>query len=220
MREIRPFVLVGLIPVLVVLAAGGAYVLYPSLVSPSRQAHLPTTRDALLAVPVLVGDGGDLRILLRPHYQRPEADRADDALLSAYLFPGRDVARFVVLWVFNYGSREAVVFDREASSFELRDRAGRRVRPLDLPGAVAHADLRPDLLLGLKMHEAHSRRVSVPPGAYRRVLLALPGGTALADIAEAHVLGVHLTRHDVVRCRLEDYLARPGDREALLAEEP
>jgi hypothetical protein len=217
MRDvIRPFLLIAFVPTVVLLAVGGAYFAYPSLVDKPRLQDLPTTRDSLLAVPVLMGERDDLRILLRPHYQRLEADHDDDALLSAHLFPGQVPARFVVLWLFNYGSEGPVVFERAASSVLLKDGQRRPVHPLDLPGAVERADLRPDLLLGLKTHEAHSRRIVVPPGTYRRVLLALPNGTVLEDLSAAEVLGIPLDRHEVVRCELEDYLASPADRDSLL----
>jgi hypothetical protein len=200
----------------------GAYVLYPVLVPGPRTAELPSTGRALRRVPVWVGDRDDLRIVVRPVHQWPEADREHDRRLAADLFPSRDGdaghpdARFAVIWLFHYGAGPEIGFDRQGASVVLEHEDGRRVVPLNVPLAAARARLRPDVRLGLETLNAHLTRVWVPPGSFRRVLLALPDGVGLDDLASVEILGLALARRQVIRNRLEGYLADPGDREALL----
>ena len=97
MHVIRPSLVLLYALGLVVVLGGGAYLGARLLGSRPGNGDLPSAADALHRIPVWLAEGEDVRVVLRPYYQWPEADRANDALLSAYLFP--DGARFAVLWI-------------------------------------------------------------------------------------------------------------------------
>jgi len=200
----------------IVVVGGGGYLVSRVLLTDAARAELPSTGDALHRVPVWLGDEGDLRLVLRPYYQRREADRADDALLSSRLFPGGSGAHFAVLWVFNYAKDGEVTFHRDETTLRLADAEGRPVAPLDLPAAVQAASLRPDLRLLLRIVHAADRHVTVPAGAYQRILLALPAPHPVLTLDRARIMGLDLAKRQVVRHRLESYLADPSDRASLL----
>ena len=219
MHVIRPSHVLLLSVALAITVGGTAFLVYTRILPDLRSEKLPSTGDALLRVPVWVGDRGDLRVLLRPLYQWEEADRANDSLLARQLFPASPGTRFAVLWIFHYGEEGEFVLDRTNDAIRLEGREGRILSLPDLPGALGGADLAPDIALGLRVYEAHRNRVTVPAGAYRRVLLALPALFTEEEplaLRSARILGIPLARRRVVRYRLEDYLSSPADREVLL----
>ncbi len=217
MHLIRPSHILLYTFTLVVVLSGGAYLVSRQWMPRPGNGELPSAGDALERVSLWMGDDAHVRILLRPCYQWPEADRANDARLAAYLFPEGDGARFAMLWIFNYSAEGDLTYDREASPAALVTSGGREVRPLDLPAAVAAADLPPDLEFGLRIQHAASRTVVVPPRSYRRILVALPADCPVLALEEVSVLGLALRRHDIVRNRLENYLADPVLRARLVS---
>jgi hypothetical protein len=216
MHEIRPSRVVLFAATLAVAVAGISYFVYSEMLPNLRSRPLPSAGDALHRVPLWIGDRDDVRIVLRPHYQLVDADRQNDALLAARLFPDAPETRFAVIWLFHYGETGEIVFDRKDSPLTLEDGEGRTVRPLDLVEALRERGVGPDVALSLLPFHAGETRVEVPAGSYRRVLLALPDGVTPATLESVEILGIPLVRREVIRYRLEDYLADPGDRDVLL----
>jgi len=215
MHLIRPSQILLYTITLVVVLGGGAYLVCRQWMPRPGNGVLPSAGDALERVSLWMGDEDHVRILLRPCYQWPEADLENDVRLSDDLFPGTEGARFAVLWIFNYADEGSLTYDRETSPVAFSVSGGRRVRPLDLPSAVAAADLPPDIAFGLRVENAAERSVSIPPRSYRRVLIALPGDCPVRALEEVSVLGLDLRRHEIVRNRLENYLADPVVRARL-----
>jgi hypothetical protein len=216
MSEIRPSRVLLFSVAVALLCGGAAFLVYSRILPDPGPGALPSTGDALLRVPVWVGDDGDLRVLLRPLYQREEADLANDRLLARDLFPAAPGTRFAVLWVFHYGKEGEVVLDRTDEAIRLEDEEGRSVALPDLPAALRGANLPPDLGLGLRVYEAHRASVTVAAGSYCRVLVALPEGVEADTLRGATILGVPLLRRRVVRYRLDNFLSSPRNRGELL----
>ncbi len=180
----------------------------------SDEATLPTAGDALSRVDVWVGERTDAVVLLRTLTHDSQSPRSEDVLVGREVFPdGRDV-RFAVLWIFNYADEGDLVFDRLTHLLSVGG-----VPAIDLPAALESAKrTRSDVGVFLRAYSAHSVRVSVPARAFRRVLVALPVEVEL-DSASSVTLtefGIEMKRRSVQRYRLENYLANPGDRGALL----
>jgi hypothetical protein len=216
MIRIRPSAALALILLVAVTATGLAYFLVSRLVLPDlRSGSLPSAGDALLRVPLWVGDEGNVRVILRPLHLTAEANDRQDEILAGALFPDRPGTRFLVLWVFHYGREGDLVVDRR-DAISLRAGSGEALVLPDLPAAVAAAGARPDLALQLRTLHAGEETIQVPARCYRRILVALPAGCAREDLGAVNVLGVELGVREVVRYRLEDYLADPGLRDSLL----
>jgi len=209
MHLIRPSHILFYTFSLVIILGGGAYIVCREFLPRAGNGVLPSAGDALERVSLWMGDDDQVRVLLRPCHQWLEADRANDVRLAGHLYPDGEGARFAVLWIFNYAAEGEITFDRESTPLALVANGGRAVEPFDLPGAVAGAELPPSLRFGLRIQHADRKTVVVPPRSYRRILIALPADCPVMALDEVSVLGIDLRRHEVVRNRLENYLADP-----------
>ncbi len=216
MHLIRPSHILLYTFTLVVVLGGGAYLVSRQWMPRPGNGELPSAGAALERVSLWMADDDHVRILLRPCYQWPEADRANDARLAGYLYPEGDGARFAVLWIFNYADEGDLTYDRETDRVALVASGGRDVRLLDLPAAVAAADLPPDVGFGLRIQHADRKTVVIPPRTYRRILVALPADCPVRALEGVTVLGRELRRREIVRNRLENYLADPVLRARLV----